>query len=407
MLKKISVQDLKTGMYVTNIAQKGVALSNEQREGRIKDDTTIKALQQKGVKELIIDTEQGDDSEDAIALETPEDTETRQLEDEVHSISQDTTESVETQSASFEQEFQRAGKIHNEALGLVSNALDAVQNGQAIDTKPFEEMASSFMDSVVRNQNALACLSRIRDKDSYLMEHSVNVAVLMSILGKYLKLDNQYLHQCVTGALLHDIGKVMIPDTILHKPGKLTDEEFTIMKRHALYSQKILEKSRGFPQASINVAGQHHERLDGKGYPAGLKGDDVTQEARMASVVDIYDAITADRVYHDGMTPSTALKRMLEWCGPHLDVKYVHAFIKAMGVYPVGSLVELSNGQAGIVIEETDETMKPVIRVIYNINAKHFIEVTRLDLSATNDEITIIKSLDPVDYGIKLKDFLV
>jgi len=407
MLKKISVQDLKIGMYVTNIAQKGVALSNEQREGRIKDETTIKALQQKGVKELIIDTEQGDDSEDAVALETPEDTETRQLEDEVHSISQHTTESVETQSASFEQEFQRAGKIHNEALGLVSNALDAVQNGQAIDTKPFEEMASSFMDSVVRNQNALACLSRIRDKDSYLMEHSVNVAVFMSILGKYLKLDNQYLHQCVTGALLHDIGKVMIPDTILHKPGKLTDEEFTIMKRHALYSQKILEKSHGFPQASINVAGQHHERLDGKGYPAGLKGDEVTQEARMASVVDIYDAITADRVYHDGMTPSTALKRMLEWCGPHLDVKYVHAFIKAMGVYPVGSLVELSNGQAGIVIEETEETMKPVIRVIYNINAKHFIEVTRLDLSTTNNEITIVRSLDPVDYGIKLKDFLV
>ena len=405
MIKRISVKELKTGRYDTNIPQEGVKLGNDQREGRIKDEATVKALQQRGVKDLIIDTEQGDDSEEAVALVPTEDS--RDLAGEIHTASEETTESVATQTASFEQEFKKAGKIHNEALGLVNNALEAAQNGQAIDTKPFEEMASNFMDSVVRNQNALACLSRIRDKDSYLMEHSVNVAVLMSILGKYLELDNRYLHQCVTGALLHDIGKVMIPDTILHKPGKLTDDEFTIMKRHSLYSQKILEKSKGFPQVSINVAGQHHERLDGKGYPAGLAGDEVTQEARMASVVDVYDAITADRVYHDGMTPSTALKRMLEWCGPHLDVKYVHAFIKAMGVYPVGSLVELDNGMAGIVIEETASTMKPVLRIIYSLKSHSFVEVTRLDLSEEGKAVSIIKAIDPVDHGIKLKDFLV
>jgi putative nucleotidyltransferase with HDIG domain len=405
MLKKISVKDLKPGMYVTNISQEGIKLGSDQREGRIKDDVTVKALLQRGVSHLVIDTEQGDDSEKASPLE-PEKA-SRDLEDEIHTTSIETTESVASQTASFEQELKQAGKIHNEALGLVSNALEAAKNGQAVDTKPFEEMASSFMDSVVRNQNALACLSRIRDKDSYLMEHSVNVAVLMSILGKYLQLDNRYLHQCVTGALLHDIGKVMIPDTILHKPGKLTDDEFTTMKRHALYSQKILEKSQGFPQVAINVAGQHHERLDGKGYPAGLIGDQVTQEARMASVVDVYDAITADRVYHNGMTPSNALKRMLEWCGPHLDSKYVHAFIKAMGVYPVGSLVELSNGMAGIVIEETESTMKPVLKVIYSLKSKCFISVSRLDLSEEKETVSIIKSINPIDHGIKIKEFLV
>ena len=404
MLKKISVNDLKPGMYVTNITQSGVNLSNDEREGRIKDETTVKVLQERGVKFLVIDTEQGDDSELAESIE--EVVEERQIENEIHTTSQKTTEPIADQSASFDQEIKRAGKIHNEALGLVSSALEAAQKGQAIDTAPFEEMATSFMDSVARNQNALACLSRIRDKDSYLMEHSVNVAVLMSILGKYLQLENQYLHQCVTGALLHDIGKVLIPDTILHKPGKLTDEEFTIMKRHAYYSQKILEKSQGFPQVSINVAGQHHERLDGKGYPSGLQGEEVSQEARMASVVDIYDAITADRVYHDGMTPSKALKLMLEWCGPHLDVAYVHAFIKAMGVYPVGSLVELESNVAAIVIEETSATMKPVVKVIYNLKTKQFIEIQRINLSTTGEGNAIIKSIDPVDHGIKLKDFL-
>jgi putative nucleotidyltransferase with HDIG domain len=419
MLKKISVDDLKPGMYVTNITQKGVRLDDDKREGRIKDEVTVKALQQRGVKELFIDTEKGDDSDLAVPFdeELPNDDQaiadkaldkplpTRQLEDEIHTSSSQAKESIDAQANSFEKEFERAGKIHNEALGMISKTLESVQKGQAIDTQPFEDMASSFMDSVVRNQNALACLSRIRDKDSYLLEHSVNVAVLMSILGKYLKLDNKYLHECVTGALLHDIGKVLVPDTILHKPGKLTTEEFTIMKRHAFYSQKILEKGKGFPQVSINVAGQHHERIDGKGYPAGLKGEEVTQEARMAAVVDIYDAITADRVYHVGMTPSAALKRMLTWCGDHLDVTYVHAFIKAMGVYPVGSLVELNNGMAGVVIEETGSTTKPVLRVIYDLKSKSFVQVTRLDLSST-DKISIVKSIDPVDYGIKLKDFL-
>lgn len=410
MLKKISVDDLKPGMYVTNIPQSSVKLAEHEREGRIKDESTIQALQKRGVKELLIDTEQGDDSDKATAIDDSDGQdslmEERQLEDEIHAINEESAESVAAQSASFEQELKRAGKMHNEALGLVSNALEAAQNGEAVDTEPFEKMATSFMDSVTRNKNALACLSRIRNKDSYLMEHSVNVAVLMSILGKHLQLEKQYLHQCVTGALLHDIGKVLIPDTILHKPGKLTDDEFTIMKRHSLYSQKILEKNKGFPRVSINVAGQHHERLDGKGYPAGLKGDEVTPEARMAAVVDVYDAITADRVYHDGMTPSTALKRMLEWCGPHLDTKYVHAFIKAMGVYPVGSFVELSNGLAGIVIEETDNSLKPVLRIVYDLTKKTFVEVYKLDLSQANAEDKIVKSLNPVDFKIKLKDFL-
>jgi putative nucleotidyltransferase with HDIG domain len=410
MLKKIYVDDLKPGMYVTSIMQKGVQLSDDEREGRIKDQVTIIALQQRGVKELFIDTEKGDDGNLAVPYEagilpTDAPSQERKLEDEINTSSSHNRESINTQATSFEKEFERAGNIRNETLCIISHALESVQKGQAIDTQPFEDMASSFMDSVVRNQNALACLTQIRNKDSYLLEHSVNVAVLMSILGKYLKLNKQYLHECVTGALLHDIGKTLIPDTILHKPGKLTTEEFTIMKRHALFSQKILEKGKGFSQVSINVAGQHHERIDGKGYPAGLKGDEVTQEARMASVVDVYDAITADRVYHKGLTPSAALKRMLTWCGDHLDIGYVHAFIKAMGVYPVGSLVEVDNGMAGVVIEETEYTLKPILRIIYNLKSKTFVKVTRLDLSGT-DKISIVKSIDPIDYGIKLKDFL-
>jgi putative nucleotidyltransferase with HDIG domain len=400
MLKKISVEQLKPGMYVANITSKGISLHEHEREGRIKDQATITALSNRGVHELYIDTEQGDDSPNAIPLEESE----KQLEAQIKDIvSQQPPKDKHT---TLDQEFEKASKMHKEALSMVSNAMEAAKTGNIVDLDNIENMAENFMDSVERNQNALACLSRIREKDSYLMEHSVNVAVLMSILGKHLQLERVYLHQCVTGALLHDIGKVLIPDSILHKPGKLTHEEFAIMKRHAPYSQKILEKNKGFPQVSINVAGQHHERLDGKGYPDGLKEDDISQEARMASVVDIYDAITADRVYHKGMPPSTALKRMLEWSGPHLDKKYVHAFIKAIGVYPVGSLVELDNGLAGIVIEENPGSIKPIIKVMYDINKKKYVNVTILDLGRKNGSEHIIRSLNPDNFGIKVQDFI-
>ncbi|MEY8262569.1 MAG: HD-GYP domain-containing protein, partial [Bermanella sp.] len=400
MLKKISVDQLKPGMYVTNISDRGISLHEHEREGRIKDQKTILALSKRGVRELYIDTKQGDDSPHAIAIEESD----KQLKGKLEDIA--TEQKPRAKEVSFEQEFEKASQMHHEAINMVSNAMEAAKTGNIVDLDNIENMAENFMDSVERNQNALACLSRIREKDSYLMEHSVNVAVLMSILGKYLQLERVYLHQCVTGALLHDIGKVLIPDTILHKPGKLTHDEFAIMRRHASYSKRILQKNHGFPQVSINVAGQHHERLDGKGYPDGLQGDAISQEARMASVVDIYDAITADRVYHKGMPPSVALKRMLEWSGPHLDTKYVHAFIKAIGVYPVGSLVELSNGLAGIVIKENPGSIKPIIKVMYNVKQNIYAQVTTLDLSLKTCGEHIIRSLNPQDFGIKVEDFI-
>lgn len=404
MIKKIAVTHLKPGMYVTNISQAGIDLHEHEREGRITQQNTIDQLAKRGVQEVFIDVSQGDDSEHAIDLETNDqkrDADLKQLSEPSPAL-----QNPHQASVSFEKEFEKASKMHSEALNLVSVAMDAAKNGELIQIDTFEDMADNFMDSVVRNQNALACLSRIRDKDSYLMEHSVNVAVLMSILGKHLQLERTYLHQCVTGALLHDIGKILIPDSVLHKPGKLTNEEFAIMKRHSLYSRKILEKNKGFPQVAINVAAHHHERLDGKGYPEGLSGDEVSQEGRMASVVDVYDAITADRVYHKGMTPSAALKLMLEWCGPHLDKQFVHAFIKAIGVYPVGSLVELESGLAGVVMEETGNNLCPVIKIIYNLKQKSYCTVKRLDLSKNQQADKILRTLDPMDYGIKLKDFL-
>lgn len=297
MIKKIPISALRVGMYVTNITQRGITLTEQEREGRVKDQATIDQLIARGVTHLFIDVKQGDDSSEGIPLAEVD----AQQHKAMQALVEKTTHTSLEPTVELGQELKKAEKLHHQALDLVYHAMEDAKSGKNITITPFEEMADGFVSSVFRNQNALACLSRIRDKDSYLMEHSVNVAVLMSILGKHLQLDPTTLHQCVTGALLHDIGKILIPDSVLHKPGKLTDEEFFIMKKHSTFSRDILKRSGGFPEICVNIAGQHHEKLDGKGYPDGLAGEKIAKEARMASVVDIYDAITADRVYHKGI----------------------------------------------------------------------------------------------------------
>ncbi|WP_296984536.1 HD-GYP domain-containing protein, partial [Thalassolituus sp. UBA1505] len=211
----------------------------------------------------------------------------------------------------------------------------------------------------------------------------------------------------IVGAMLHDIGKVMIPDTILHKPGKLTDDEFKVMKSHVVFSRELLKKSPGISQMTINVAAQHHERIDGSGYPDGLHDCDLCREGKMCAIADVYDAITSDRVYHKALPPTSALKKLLEWSGTHLDNELVHRFIRTMGIFPVGSLVELKSQRLGVVIDgsEKDQRM-PVIKVIYNSKMNQYMPVETIDLSRPSVQDEIVKAVDPGRFGIKIKDFL-
>ena len=219
--------------------------------------------------------------------------------------------SLNKPSLGLAEEMGAAQKVHEEAVELVGGILNDVKTGQALPLTAIDNLAEDMLDSLFRNHNALACLGCIRDKDSYLMEHSVNLSVLMSIFGKSIQLDRGVLHQAIAGALLHDIGKIMVPDEILHKPGRLTDEEFTQMKQHVSLGQQHLMDIEGISPLTIQVVSEHHERMDGTGYPAGLCGHQISPFGRMAAIVDVYDAITADRCYHKGMPPTMAIKRFI------------------------------------------------------------------------------------------------
>jgi len=400
MIKRIPVEFVSVGMYVSDLNAAWIPHSNVRKQGLIKSEAVIEKIKKMGISEIYIDSSLGKDCQDALTK------------DEVDSENHAALEKVSSLAPlmkpklDLNEEMLAAGKVHNAAVDLVANLVDGVKSNQPIEVDSFESVADGMLDSVLRNHNALCCLGRIREKDSYLMEHSVNLAVLMSVFGKSLELDRSVMKPIAIGAMLHDIGKILVPDDVLHKPAKLTDAEFEIIKQHAQYSRELLEKTKGMPELAITVAAQHHEKMDGTGYPLGLKGCDISPFGRMAAIVDVYDAITADRVYHRGMPPTAALKKLLEWSN-HLDPSLVNHFIRCIGIYPVGSAVLLDSGRIGVVTQANDDDQRlPTVKIIYHTKFKSFVKVINLDLAKPNVQDRILRAIDPHDYQINIRDFL-
>ena len=385
-IKRIPVEKLEVGMYVSD--QTEHLTENQMRtKGFIRRPDTLEKLKQKGLQEIHIDVSKGKDSPFAQPLKKAQ----QALQAKV----------------TLKEEIAKAKKVYDEARGLVGDLLKDVKLGKPINVGPMESLANDINNSVLNNSNALLCLSAIREKDQYLMEHSINVAILMGIFTKFLGYEHDTAHQLVTGALLHDIGKIRVPNEVLNKAGKLTDEEWVEMKRHVVYGQSVLQDSPGISDIAKAICGQHHERLDGTGYPLGLKDSEISVYGRLASVVDIYDAVTADRVYHKGKPPSEAMKLLLEISGNHLDKSLVYDFIRCMGVYPVGTAVELSNGKIGVVISaNAAKPDKPLVRTFYNARHKHYDKVKELDLASPLVDAEISHAVDHRELGIDIREFM-
>lgn len=401
MIKRIPVSALKVGMYITDLNNDWIPHNTQRKRGVIKKQETIEKIRQIGVEFVYIDASKGLDTQDA---ETAAEVDRRN--ESALQKAGELTPGLRPH-VPLAEEMVIAQQIHRQAQGLVSNFMNNAKVGGATDVAAIHQLADELQNSVLRNANALSCLGRIREKDNYLLEHSVNLSVLMSLFGNYRELSSDVLHQTIVGALLHDLGKILTPDEILHKPGRLTPEEFEVMKLHAQHSRDILASTEGIGELTVITAAQHHERIDGTGYPEGLKGDEISEYGRMVAITDVYDAITADRVYHKGMTPTQGMKKLLEWSGTHLDPNLVKQFIRCLGLYPVGSMVLLESGRLGVVIEtnESDQRL-PTVRVVYQTKFRMPITVTTIDLAKPGTQDRILRSVDPDTYKIDVRKFL-
>ncbi len=243
----------------------------------------------------------------------------------------------------------------------------------------------------------------IREKDEYLLEHSVAVSVYITLFSRYLGLERPIIEQLSIGAFLHDIGKIKIPDKILNKPGKLTDDEFTIMKTHANHSINIIKETSAISVLSLEVAALHHEKLNGSGYPFQVKGEDISTYGRMITICDIFDALTTTRVYKEGFAHGKAFAILRELAKQgQLDSRLVDQFIKCMGVFPVGSLVQLKSNKLALVQVRNDkDPINPQVHCFYSVELHQFLNKQEIDLSGSED--SIVKGVRAEEFDLDMK----
>lgn len=262
-----------------------------------------------------------------------------------------------------------------------------------------------MVDSIFRNEDALTCMSRLQTKDSYLTEHSLNVSILMSVFAKYLGIDKRVIQELTLGAFLHDIGKVMIPAEILNKRGALTVKEHKIMQSHVALGLKMLEETPSISHIAVQMVKEHHERLDGSGYPNQLKGDEISRYGRMIAIIDSYDAMTCERPYKKSVHPINAFKTLVSESSLY-DEELVEKFIQCLGVYPVGTLVKLNSGKLGLISKlNKKKPLHPHVRVFYNTRMNQAIPIKEINLSESKYKDQIDCCIKPEEFNINLLGF--
>ncbi len=376
MIKLIPVARLRPGMYVHDLHCGWLQHDFVRNRFLVAGPEDVARIRALGVPEVSIDTERGLDPD--AAPEAPAAA--------AASLADPPPPAVHTASKVAGTQ-ERARTLHREANEIVRNLLADVRLGRQIEIEKVEPLVARIVDSIFTSADALLPLARLKQHDSYTFQHSVSVCALMTAFARTLGLPRDTIREIAIGALLHDVGKARIPDEILNKPGKLTEAEFERMKSHVVQSKLILMATPGISPIALEVAAQHHERFDGSGYPNRLAGEAISLYGRMAAIVDVYDAITSERVYHKGMPPTEALRKLLEWSSNHFEPRLAQAFIRSVGIYPTGALVRLESKRLAVVqAQHADKPTLPRVKVIFH-TAGHYLQPEDLDLRRSQDRI--------------------
>lgn len=395
MLKKISVNQLKVGMHLKEFCGSWMEHPFWRSAFVITDPKDIERILESSIKEVWIDSAKGLDVAPGETAVSEAESET-QVDEE---LSQAAEVQREIAPVPASVEFARAAKICAQSKRAVTSMFQEARMGKAVDTAGAQKLVEEIADSVSRNPGALISLARLKTADDYTYMHSVAVCALMIALAKQLSLDEEQTRKLGIAGLLHDLGKAMMPMEVLNKPGKLTDEEFAIIKTHPEEGYKLLLTSTGADEIALDVVLHHHEKTDGSGYPKRLKDAEISLFAKMGAVCDVYDAITSNRPYKAGWDPAESLRRMAEWANGHFDPTVFQAFVKSLGIYPIGSLVKLKSGRLGLVIEQSPKSLlTPSIKVFYSTRSDARIKPEIVDLSRPECTDKIASREDPAKW---------
>jgi putative nucleotidyltransferase with HDIG domain len=281
-------------------------------------------------------------------------------------------------------ELQHAARIRARSAAAMRRLFTEARLGNAIEPGACVTLVDDIVESLDRHPDALLSLLRLKSADEYTYLHSVAVCTLMVALGRQLRLSEAQCREAGMAGMFHDLGKAAMPQEILNKPGKLSTEEFDIIKQHPLRGYEMLLGGANVSEEVRDVCRHHHERVDGTGYPDGLAGEGISLLSRMGAVCDVYDAVTSDRPYKAGWDPAHALSQMATWKG-HFDAVVFQSFVKSVGIYPTGSLVRLSSGRLAVVLEQNSSALtKPRVKVFFSTKSGLPLEPRVLDLAASS-----------------------
>ena len=389
MLENVKTTDLKIGMHVHKFCGKWLDHPFWRSNFILDSHKDILKIQQSSISEVVIDTSKGLDtvinarSCDSLPPNLP--------------YRRDSAPHTQPMEA----EIKQAVKVYANSKKAIQTMFDDARMGRSIDFDTTKTIVTEISESVMRNSDALISIMRIKTADEYTYMHSVAVCALMIALAKSLGFDQTACTEAGITGLLHDIGKTKIPDDILNKPGKLTDQEYGLMKTHPDEGYKVLTTYYSVGETALDVCLHHHEKIDGSGYPRGLKGDQISLLARMAAICDVYDAVTSDRPYKKGWNPAEALQRMSQWKG-HFDPQLFQGFVKIIGIYPVGSLVKLASGKMGVVYEQNNAALlKPRVKVFFSCTLNTYIKAEIVDFSEPSIKDKIVGPELPEKWGIR------
>ncbi|MBF0368862.1 MAG: HD domain-containing protein [Magnetococcales bacterium] len=283
----------------------------------------------------------------------------------------------------FHLEMPIATEVSEAAKGIMAEALRNIANGRPVEYQQIKDCAHQIFDCFQRNPNTILALSLIKDKDNLTFMHSVNVATYLMAACTTMNMDEEATVKIGMGGMLHDVGKAMIPSRILNKKGQLNAQERRMMEQHVELGVNLLGNTPGglSPEVMM-IAGRHHERIDGSGYPSRLTREEIPDICQMAAIADVFDAVTSQRPYHDPLPSHVALKKMMAWCNNQYSPSLVQNFVRAIGIFPVGTTVQLVNGQVGVVAENNPtDLLHPTVHLVYDGRQKRPISAKRVNLA--------------------------
>ncbi len=313
--------------------------------------------------------------------------------------------------ATVEEEAPRAREVVVRTSDLLENLVKDIRLGNAFEVERVEEIVEDMVDSIVRNPQALMWVAKLREQDIGAYGHGLQVSVYLTSFGRHLGFPRAQLSQLAQVGMLLDIGKIRLPTELLQKQGRLTDAEFESAKAHVMLGSEILRETPNFPRDVLTGIEQHHERMNGSGYPNSLMGEEIGIFGRMAGIVDCFAALTNHRPYAAAVSSYEALRSIAAWGGDYFHEPLVQQFVSSVGVFPVGSLIELNTGEVAIVVEHSKvRRLKPRVLIVTDPDKQPVSYPAMLDLlynpKRGGDEAAFIKrGLAPGAYGLDLKDF--